>query len=63
MMRMLKEILARMRSLWSGASRGSRIDAEINEEFRHHIDLRTQDLIRDGLTRKEAARRAGTGSP
>ena len=55
---MLREMLARMRSLWSGVFQGSRVEAEISEEFRHHIELRTQDLIRDGLTPKEAARHA-----
>src|SRR5687768_9918796 len=30
----------------------------MSEEFRHHIELRTQDLMRDGLSRVEAKRRA-----
>jgi predicted permease len=30
----------------------------MSEEFRHHLELRTQDLVRQGLTPREAARRA-----
>ena len=30
----------------------------MNEEFRHHLELRTEELIRRGITPREAARRA-----
>lgn len=51
-------LLARLRSLWHGLRRRDEIEAEMNEEFRHHLELRTEDLIRRGLPPAEAARRA-----
>jgi predicted permease len=54
----LAGLLARVRSLLRGLRRRSAIEAEIREEFSHHIELRTQDLIRRGLPPGEAARRA-----
>ncbi len=50
---------ARLRSLWHGLRRREAIEAEMKEEFRHHIALRTEDLVeREGLSWKEAYRRA-----
>ena len=54
----LASILARIRSLFRGIRNRGAVEAEIGEEFRYHIELRTQDLIRRGLPPKEAARRA-----
>jgi putative ABC transport system permease protein len=54
----LASLAARLRSLLRGVRGRSTVDAEMREEFRHHIDLRTQDLIRHGLSAGEAARRA-----
>jgi predicted permease len=52
-------LLARLRSLWRGLRRRDTVEAEIAEEFEHHIELRTKDLIRkEGLGPKEAYRRA-----
>lgn len=51
-------ILARLRSLLRGLFHRTDVEAEIAEEFRHHIEMRTEDLRRSGLSRKEAARRA-----
>lgn len=52
-------LVARLRSLWRGLWRRETIEAEMEEEFRHHIGLRAEDLMRgEGLTRKEAYRRA-----
>jgi predicted permease len=50
--------LARLRSLWSGARAGADLDAEMDEEFRLHMELRAQDLERQGLSPEEALRRA-----
>ena len=50
--------LARLRSLWRSIRGYSAIDAEMSDEFRHHLELRAQDLVRDGLTSAEARRRA-----
>jgi predicted permease len=54
----LSGLLARVRSLLRGLRRRAAIEAEMREEFSHHIELRTQDLIRRGLQPAEAARRA-----
>lgn len=51
-------LVARLRSLWRGLRRRAQVEAEMREEFRHHIALRTEDLIRRGLPPAEAARRA-----
>ena len=50
--------LARIRSLWSGARAGAHLDAEMDEEFRLHMELRARDLERQGLPPEEALRRA-----
>ena len=51
-------IIARLRSLWRGLRQRGDIEAEMSEEFRHHLELRTEDLVRSGIAPKEAARRA-----
>ena len=62
---MFAELMARVRSLWRGVVRTRLVDAELNEEFRLHIELRAADLVRAGMTPAEAARkaRAEFGSP
>jgi putative ABC transport system permease protein len=49
---------ARARSLVRGVVRRKAVEAEVSEEFRHHLALRTEDLIRRGVAPREAARRA-----
>ncbi|MEX2284745.1 MAG: ABC transporter permease [Gemmatimonadota bacterium] len=49
---------ARMRSFWRGLRHGDTVEAEMTEEFRHHLDLRTRDLVREGLSARQAARKA-----
>jgi putative ABC transport system permease protein len=51
-------LYARARSLWRALRHRSGFEAAMDEEFRLHIELRTEDLIRAGLPPKEAARRA-----
>ncbi len=51
-------LLARARSLWRTLLRRAAFEAEMDEEFRLHLELRTEDLVRSGMTRGEAARRA-----
>jgi putative ABC transport system permease protein len=52
-------IAARLRSVWRGLRRRESVEAEMEEEFRHHIELRTEALMEDeGLSRREAYRRA-----
>lgn len=55
---MVAELLARVRSLWRGVVRSRQVDAELNEEFRLHIDLRAADLMRAGMTSADATRQA-----
>ncbi len=50
--------VARVRSLVRGLLRRSDVESEMRDEFRHHIELRTEDLVRGGLTWQEASRRA-----
>jgi len=54
----LSRLIRRVRSLWRGMWRRADVEAEMDEEFRHHLELRTQDLVRRGLSPREAARRA-----
>src|SRR5688572_12026972 len=54
----LTGLTARLRSLWRGMRRGDVIAAEMREEFRHHVELRTRDLIASGLPPEQATRRA-----
>lgn len=51
-------LVARLRSLWRGVVGRSGVEAEMAEEFRYHLELRTEDLVRQGLAPAEAARRA-----
>lgn len=55
---MIAELMARARSLWRGVVRTRQVDAELNEEFRLHIELRAADLVRAGVSPAEAARQA-----
>ncbi len=50
--------LARLRSLWSGARAGEGLYAEMDEEFRLHMELRAGDLERQGLPPDEAMQQA-----
>jgi hypothetical protein len=54
----MHRILARVRSFWRDWRGPAQLDAEMQDEFRLHIELRTEDLIRSGLAPGEAARRA-----
>lgn len=55
---MVSELMARVHSLWRGVIRTRQVDADLNEEFRLHIELRAADLVRAGMTPAEAARKA-----
>lgn len=54
----VSSIIARIRSLWRGLRHRADVEAEMTEEFRHHLELRTEDLIRGGLSPEDSARRA-----
>jgi predicted permease len=51
-------VLSRLRSLITGVFRRSRMESEMAEELRFHLEHRTEDLVRAGLPRPEAERRA-----
>jgi predicted permease len=55
---MIAGMVARARSLWRGLTRRSAVEAEMHEEFRFHVEARVDDLVRAGLSRAEATRRA-----
>lgn len=56
---MVGGLVARARSLWSGLRRPERLEAEMDEEMRFHIDMEAERLVRErGLPPAEARRRA-----
>jgi putative ABC transport system permease protein len=55
---MIAELMARVRSLWRGVVRTRQVDADLNEEFRLHIELRASDLVRAGMSSADATRKA-----
>jgi predicted permease len=54
----MSNLSARTKSLVSSIFRRERLESEIDTEIRFHIESRTEDLVREGLTPREAARRA-----
>src|SRR5690606_15312250 len=46
------------RSLWDGIRRRDRGEASMDDEFRLHLELRAQDLVRQGLAPEQATRQA-----
>jgi putative ABC transport system permease protein len=55
---MIAPIIARVRSLWSGVFGGTRLDAEMQSEFEHHVELHTAELVKSGVPLEEARRQA-----
>src|SRR4051812_43280415 len=51
-------LLARIRSLLRGVRRGDSLNDDMEAEFRLHLDLRAEELVRAGLTQAESARQA-----
>jgi MacB-like periplasmic core domain len=54
----MSTLFARMRSLAGSIFHRKRLESYIVAEIRFHIESRTEDLVREGLTPREAARRA-----
>lgn len=52
-------MFARLRSLWQAFWNRSRLERDMDDEMRFHLETRTEDLARSGLSREEARRRAG----
>jgi putative ABC transport system permease protein len=55
---MIPGLIARMRSIWKGVSRGSTLDEDMQAEFEHHVAAHTADLIKQGIPRADAERQA-----
>src|SRR4029079_19017651 len=51
-------LLARFRSVLRGIRRGDALNDDMEAEFRLHMDLRAEELVRAGLTPAEAERQA-----
>ena len=54
----MRSVVARARSLWRGIRRREQLDAEMSDEFRLHVELRAEDLLRGGVSLAEARRQA-----
>lgn len=54
----MRSLLVRMRSWWRGVRRTNAVDAEMEEEFQLHMELRAADLQRAGMPAAEATRQA-----
>lgn len=55
---LFRGLVARVRSLIRGLWRRADVEAEMQEEFRHHMEMRAEDLVRRGLAPREARRQA-----
>jgi predicted permease len=51
-------MFARMRSVWRSLRRRAQFEGELDDEMRFHVEARADDLIRSGISRSEATRRA-----
>src|SRR5687768_9305555 len=51
-------LISRLRSIWRGVSRSGHVMAEMEAEFRDHIERRAADLEAEGVAREDALRRA-----
>ncbi len=49
---------SRVRTWWRAVTRGADVDAQVDEELRFHIESYAEDLMRGGMPREEAMRRA-----
>ena len=55
---MIAQLMARVRSLWHGILRTQGVNADLQEEFRLHMEMRAADLVRAGMMPADAARKA-----
>jgi putative ABC transport system permease protein len=51
-------MFARLRSLWRALRHRAQFESDLDEEMRSHIENRADDLVRSGVSRAEALRRA-----
>jgi hypothetical protein len=52
------KLWSRISSWWNATLRRTRMDSEMDAELRFHIETRAEDLVRGGVSREEAMRRA-----
>src|SRR5580700_5805303 len=57
-MQLLMKIVAYLRVLWDAAVNRARMNHELSDEIRAHIEMHADDLERAGLSRGEAERSA-----
>lgn len=55
---MVRGLAARIRSFYHGVRRRNEVESEMREEFAHHLEMRSAELVRRGLAPAEAGRRA-----
>ena len=55
---MISKLVAGVRSLWRGLRSRADVEAEMDDEFRHHLELRAANLVRAGLPPAKAMRQA-----
>jgi predicted permease len=51
-------MFSRLRSFWQTIWSRSRFERDLDDEMRFHLEARMEDLVRSGLSREEARRRA-----
>ena len=51
-------MFAQLQSLWKALWNRSQMESELDDEMRFHVESRAQDLLRSGLSREDAHRRA-----
>jgi putative ABC transport system permease protein len=51
-------MLPRLRSFWQALRHRSQFENDLDDEMRFHVETRADDLVRSGLSRDEAMRRA-----
>jgi predicted permease len=51
-------LIVRLRSLFRAIRHGDAVESEIHAEFKHHLEMRTADLVHTGLSEDEASRQA-----
>ena len=53
-----RALIARLRALFRAVRHRDDVESEIHAEFQHHLDMRTADLVRTGLSEDEASHQA-----
>jgi predicted permease len=51
-------MMARVRSVWRSLWHRAQFESDLDDEMRFHVEARADDLVRSGLSREEAMRRA-----